>query len=444
MSSASRMPSSTSRTRRRSPGSWSAIDPTRSQTAPPSPTSTAPSRTRPRPCAVNDEGAGVLAAAAAQAGASVLYPSSDYVFDGRQRRPYVEADMTRAISAYGRSKQAGETSVAAANPRHFIVRASWLFGVGGGNFVETMLRIGSEQPEVVVVSDQVGCPTYTGHLAKALAELIEGDEFGMHHIAGAGEASWFDFAQEIFDQADVDCRVLGGRPRCSARPAPRPELLGSRDRARGRPGGSRTGETGSRPTSPSASASGRPREAPRRGRGRLHRLGLRALSTRPSPGRHRAGARQAHLRGPLGEPEGRRPERLEIVEGDIADPDAVEAAIEGVATRSSTSPPSPTSTARSNRRASSSRPTCSARSSCSRTPRVRRGSGISRSRPTRSTARSRADRSPRRRRSTRRRRTRRRRPVATCSSARSTTPTAPTRCSSAPRTTTARGSIPRS
>jgi dTDP-4-dehydrorhamnose reductase len=171
---------------------------------------------------VNDEGAGVLAAAAAQAGASVLYPSSDYVFDGRQRWPYVEADMTRAISAYGRSKQAGETSVAAANPRHFIVRASWLFGVGGGNFVETMLRIGSEQPEVVVVSDQVGCPTYTGHLAKALAELIDGDEFGVHHIAGAGQASWFDFAQEIFDQADVDCRVLGGRTEMLARPAPRP------------------------------------------------------------------------------------------------------------------------------------------------------------------------------------------------------------------------------
>jgi dTDP-4-dehydrorhamnose reductase len=171
---------------------------------------------------INDVGAGVLAAAAARAGASVLYPSSDYVFDGRRREPYVESDLTRAISAYGRSKQAGETAVEASNPRHFIVRASWLFGVGGGNFVETMLRLGAEQPEVVVVSDQTGCPTYTGHLAAALAELIESDEFGIHHIAGGGAASWFDFAQEIFDQADVDCRVLAGTTEMLARPAPRP------------------------------------------------------------------------------------------------------------------------------------------------------------------------------------------------------------------------------
>jgi dTDP-4-dehydrorhamnose reductase len=170
----------------------------------------------------NDEAAGVLAAAAARVGAAIVQPSSDYVFDGRQRRPYVESDLTGASSVYGRSKQAGETAVAAANPRHFVVRASWLFGVGGRNFVETMLRIGREQPEVVVVSDQVGCPTYTGHLAAALAELIDTEEYGIHHIAGGGAASWFEFAQEIFDQADVDCRVLGGRTEMLARPAPRP------------------------------------------------------------------------------------------------------------------------------------------------------------------------------------------------------------------------------
>ena len=181
---------------------------------------------------VNDEGAGLLAAAAADVGASVLYPSSDYVFDGRKREPYVESDLTRALSAYGRSKQAGETAVAAANPRHFIVRSSWLFGAGGRNFVETMLRIGREQPEVVVVSDQIGCPTYTGHLAAALADLLETDAHGIHHIAGSGAASWFDFAQEIFDQADVDCRVLAGTTEMLARPAPRPSysVLGTKRR----------------------------------------------------------------------------------------------------------------------------------------------------------------------------------------------------------------------
>jgi dTDP-4-dehydrorhamnose reductase len=181
---------------------------------------------------VNDGGAGLLAAAAARIEAKVLYPSSDYVFDGRQRRQYVESDLTGAISAYGRSKQAGETAVAAANPRHFVVRTSWLFGVGGRNFVETMLRIGRQQPEVVVVSDQIGCPTYTGHLAAALADLLEGEEFGIHHIAGGGSCSWFDFAQEIFDQAGIDCRVLAGTTAMLARPAPRPtySVLGTERR----------------------------------------------------------------------------------------------------------------------------------------------------------------------------------------------------------------------
>ena len=96
-----------------------------------------------------------------------------YVFDGRKRSPYVESDPTGPLSAYGRSRLAGETSVAVANPNHFIVRSSWLFGVAGRNFVETMLHLAEQQPEVRVVSDQVGCPTCTGHLAtRSLAHGI--------------------------------------------------------------------------------------------------------------------------------------------------------------------------------------------------------------------------------------------------------------------------------
>jgi dTDP-4-dehydrorhamnose reductase len=171
---------------------------------------------------VNDEGAALLAAAAGSVDAKVLYPSSDYVFDGSTRRPYVESDIPSALSAYGRSKQAGETSVAVANPRHFVVRSSWLFGLGGKNFVETMLRLGGEQSEVLVVSDQVGSPTYTRHLAGALAVLIEGEEFGIHHIPGGGQCSWYEFAQEIFDQAGVECRVMAANTEMLARPAPRP------------------------------------------------------------------------------------------------------------------------------------------------------------------------------------------------------------------------------
>jgi dTDP-4-dehydrorhamnose reductase len=181
---------------------------------------------------VNDEGAALLAAAAASVGAKIVHPSSDYVFDGSSRRPYVESDVTGAVSAYGRSKLAGETSVAVSNPRHFIVRASWLFGIGGRNFVETMLRLGNERPEVLVVSDQVGSPTYTRHLGEGLAQLLEGDEFGIHHMAADGECSWYDFAQEIFDQAGVECRVMAGTTEMLARPAPRPafSVLGTERR----------------------------------------------------------------------------------------------------------------------------------------------------------------------------------------------------------------------
>ena len=171
---------------------------------------------------VNDEGAALLASASASVGAKFIQPSSDYVFDGSSRRPYVESDLTGAISAYGRSKLAGETSVAVANPRHFIVRASWLFGIAGKNFVETMLRLGEERPEVLVVSDQVGCPTYTRHLAEGIAELLETNEYGIYHMAADGECSWFEFAQEIFDQAGVECRVMAGTTDMLARPAPRP------------------------------------------------------------------------------------------------------------------------------------------------------------------------------------------------------------------------------
>jgi dTDP-4-dehydrorhamnose reductase len=171
---------------------------------------------------VNDAAAALVAGTAAAHGAAVLHVSSDYVFDGRKGAPYIESDLPAAISAYGRSKQAGETSVAIANPRHFVVRSSWLFGSGGANFVETMLRIGREQPEVIVVSDQVGSPTYTPHLARAIAELIEGERFGIHHLAASGECSWFEFAQEIFDLQGLETRVMAGTTEMLNRPAPRP------------------------------------------------------------------------------------------------------------------------------------------------------------------------------------------------------------------------------
>lgn len=176
-----------------------------------------------RAMAVNATGAGNVAAAAAAVGATVLYVSSDYVFDGAKASPYVESDPTAPASAYGASKLAGEVETAGANPRHHIVRSSWLFGAGGPNFVATMLRLGAQRDEVTVVRDQVGSPTHTPHLAAGLVELLEAQSaFGIHHMAAAGECSWYDFAMAIFDRAGLDCRVLPTTTEAFGAPAPRP------------------------------------------------------------------------------------------------------------------------------------------------------------------------------------------------------------------------------
>ena len=172
--------------------------------------------------AANGTAAGIVAAAAARINVPVIYPSSDYVFNGSNEDGYVESDETNPISAYGQSKLAGEEETAAANPRHFIVRSSWLFGVNGRNFVDTMLGLADTQDEVVVVRDQVGCPTYTGHLAAGLVRLLDGDDYGIHHMAGGGRCSWYEFAVEIFRQAGSTCRVLSATSDMLDRPAPRP------------------------------------------------------------------------------------------------------------------------------------------------------------------------------------------------------------------------------
>jgi dTDP-4-dehydrorhamnose reductase len=171
---------------------------------------------------LNGRAAGVLAAAAARIGASIVHPSTDYVFDGTARTPYLESHPPNPVNAYGRSKLAGEHAVAEANPRHFVVRTSWLFGPAGRNFVETMLGLASSGGPVLVVRDQVGCPTYTGHLADALVRLVDGESYGVHHIAGGGECSWFEFANEIFEQARLETRAMSCTSDEFPRPAPRP------------------------------------------------------------------------------------------------------------------------------------------------------------------------------------------------------------------------------
>jgi len=142
---------------------------------------------------------------AAELGAPIVAYSTDYVFDGRKGVPYVESDSPSPLSAYGRTKLHGE---AAAGERAWVVRSSWLFGPTGHNFVRTMLRLGAERDEVAVVADQRGCPTYVGHLAAATRELVDAPApFGVWHLAAAGDCTWADLAEAIFEEVGLDCRV---------------------------------------------------------------------------------------------------------------------------------------------------------------------------------------------------------------------------------------------
>lgn len=172
---------------------------------------------------VNADGARNVALAAARVGAAVVYPSSDYVFDGKKDGPYVESDEPKPLSSYGVSKLAGEVDTAAVNPRHYLVRSSWLFGTGGKNFVDTMLGVAQREREVMVVRDQVGCPTYTAHLAEGIVRLLDSNAFGLHHMAAGGSCSWYDFAVEIFGRGETGTRVLSTTTAEFGRPAPRPE-----------------------------------------------------------------------------------------------------------------------------------------------------------------------------------------------------------------------------
>jgi dTDP-4-dehydrorhamnose reductase len=180
--------------------------------------------------AVNGDGAGHVAAAAEEAGAFVVHVSTDYVFAGDASEPYAEADPTGPRTAYGRSKLAGERAVAAAAPEaHAIVRTAWLFGPHGPNFVDTMLRLGAERDELSVVDDQVGCPTYSGHLARALIEIAETRPNGVLHANGGGRCSWYGLAVATFERAGLSVKVTPCTTADFPRPAPRPafSVLGS-------------------------------------------------------------------------------------------------------------------------------------------------------------------------------------------------------------------------
>lgn len=172
--------------------------------------------------AVNAEGAGNAAAAAAAVDAVLVLVSTDYVFDGAKGASYAEDDVPAPLNAYGRTKLAGERAALARHPDGTrIARTSWLYGAGGPNFVDTMRRLGAERDEVSVVDDQEGCPTWTRDLAPALEQLTMHPP-GVYHTAGGGSVTWAGLAEAVFAEAGLGCRV---RPISSAelgRSAPRP------------------------------------------------------------------------------------------------------------------------------------------------------------------------------------------------------------------------------
>jgi len=177
----------------------------------------------PEATALNGAAAGNVATAAQRTGAFVVQVSTDYVFDGTGSAPYTESAATNPQSAYGRSKLAGERAVAVAAPgAHAIVRTAWLFGAHGGNFVATMLRLAEDRDRLSVVDDQVGCPTFTGHLARALVRIAEERLGGLRHVAGAGACSWYDLAAATFAATGAEVELTRGRTADLGRPAPRP------------------------------------------------------------------------------------------------------------------------------------------------------------------------------------------------------------------------------
>jgi dTDP-4-dehydrorhamnose reductase len=175
--------------------------------------------------AINGIGAGNLARAAAETGAILVQVSTDYVFDGTATTPYDEATPHNPVSAYGRTKAEGERLALELNgERTYIVRTAWLYGQHGPNFPKTMLKLAAARPELTVVSDQVGQPTWTLDLAQQIVALLDSDApFGIYHGTNSGETSWFGFARAVFANAGLDPeRVQPTDSASFVRPAPRP------------------------------------------------------------------------------------------------------------------------------------------------------------------------------------------------------------------------------
>lgn len=171
---------------------------------------------------VNGEGVKNLSLACSEINAVLLHISTDYVFNGENNRPWIENDDVDPISVYGESKLKGEEYIREILDKYFIVRTAWLYGVNGRNFPKTMLELAKNHNEITVVYDEIGSPTYTPDLAKAISQLIETDYYGIYHITNSDYCSWCEFASYIFKIANVDVNVTPVTASEFSRPAPRP------------------------------------------------------------------------------------------------------------------------------------------------------------------------------------------------------------------------------
>ena len=171
---------------------------------------------------INGDGVRNLAIGCSKIDCPLVHISTDYVFNGENTRPWVEDDEIGPISVYGKSKLKGEEAILETLDKFFIIRTAWLYGINGGNFPKTMLELAKNHSEITVVYDEVGTPTYTLDLAKAISELIGTDYYGIYHITNSGNCSWCEFARYIFEVADKDVKVIPVTASEFARPAPRP------------------------------------------------------------------------------------------------------------------------------------------------------------------------------------------------------------------------------
>ena len=160
--------------------------------------------------AINVDGTQNIANAAKIVDAKMIYISTDYVFDGQGTAPW-EPDCKEyaPLNVYGQTKLGGELAVSSTLEKYFIVRIAWVFGLNGGNFIKTMLQVGKNHPQVRVVNDQIGTPTYTYDLARLLVDMIESEKYGYYHATNeGGYISWYDFTKEIYRQTGMDTEVL--------------------------------------------------------------------------------------------------------------------------------------------------------------------------------------------------------------------------------------------